>query len=214
MINLIALELALGHLEDAAEHLTVLREELGKLADQPGTNPQRLQLARRRLTELDLQKLILEGNYAEAGTVYEGLAGGSVGNFPPAAVDLTRPDMRGFDPTKFDERPYLLLGASWPAFAMFATTDTTFGLLPRYFGGMIQSVRHSIYQDVYRQMRQDSEFFYRRGFLSLLEGDIESAKKRFQSCDRPPPEGWNTPHVTHRGAEAFLKQIETARKPR
>ena len=212
VLKMIAVELAVGHIEDASANLATMREELNKLADQPGAGSQRVQVLRRRLAELEFQKLVLEGNYGEAGRELESLAGGSVGKYLSLS-DASRSDLKGFDPAKIDDLPYQLFGTGWPAFAMFASTDTQFGLIARYWVSYAQLVRYSVARDeVLNRMREDSQFFFRRGFLSLLEGDIEGAKQRFQNAYRPPPPGWKVLPLRHRDAEVFLKQIEAAEK--
>ena len=214
VLHLIALQLALGRLEDASEYIAKFREELSELAEKGGAMSQKLPGIRRRLAEIEFHKLVLEGNYAEAGREFENLFGEGVGKYSPQ-VDLTRPDMRGFDPAKLDERPYLIFGDEvWPAFAMFASFDSPFGLIPSYLGAHVQVMRHSIAQDVVNRMRGDADFFSRRGFLSLLEGDIEGARTRFQLAKRPPPPGWNLPAIQDRLADQYLRHIEVARKKR
>jgi hypothetical protein len=59
-------------------------------------------------------------------------------------------------------------------------------------------------------MRQDAEFFFQRGYLSLLEGDTAGAKTRFRQTRRTPPPGWNLPIVEHKMAEEYLRLIEAA----
>ena len=212
VLKMIAVELAVGHIEDASANLATMREELNKLADQPGAGSQRVQVLRRRLAELEFQKLFLEGNYGEAGRELEALAGGSVGKYLSLS-DSSRADLKGFDPAKLDDLPYQLFGSGWPAFAMFASTDTPFSLITRYWASYVQVVRYSVARDeILNRMRDDSQFFFRRGLLSLLEGDIEGAKQRFQNAYRPPPPGWKVLPLRVREAEVFLKQIEAAEK--
>ena len=197
-LHLVALELAVGRLEDASAHLQSLREELPKLAEQPRPGKAAVQFLRRQLDELEFQKLVFEGNYAEAGKAYEGLVGDSIGKYPPA---------------KPENKPFEIFQNGWPAFPVLATTDTVFGFFPRYWGGHLQFLRYAFERDaLVHQMQQESEFFFRRGFLSLLEGDIAGAKSRFQSAVRPPPPGWKVVTIRHRDADVFLKQIEAAEK--
>ena len=59
--------------------------------------------------------------------------------------------------------------------------------------------------------QQDAQFFFRRGFLSLIEGDIASAKTRFrQATSIPVPTGWGIEPARHTRAAEYLRQIERA----
>ena len=56
---------------------------------------------------------------------------------------------------------------------------------------------------IVRKLQQDSNYFYRRGVLALLEGDIPTAKDWLRQSRRPPPPGWEkfVPTVRHPTAE-------------
>jgi hypothetical protein len=209
-LRLIALQLALGRLEDASEYLATLREEFNLLAEKPGGNSERMQDIRKKLTELEYHKFVLEGNYGEAGKVLEQLYGKGVGEYP-AYVNLTRPDMKGFDPAKLDARPYQIFGIAWWQMGLFINTNP-FGSLGQLVLSNEQFRRYQIWVGVFNHMQEDSEFFFRRGYLALLEGDIPGAKARFQSAHRQPPPGWKLVSVNHREAAMFLNLIEKAEK--
>jgi hypothetical protein len=59
---------------------------------------------------------------------------------------------------------------------------------------------------------RESEFFFRRGLLSLLEGDIAAAKKRFEQCTIPAVKEWNVPERRNMAAERLLRLIRRAEK--
>jgi hypothetical protein len=59
---------------------------------------------------------------------------------------------------------------------------------------------------------QESEFFYRRGIIALIEGDIVGAKKRFEQTPLPAIKEWDLPAVRHADADRFLRLIELAEK--
>jgi hypothetical protein len=67
-------------------------------------------------------------------------------------------------------------------------------------------------QRVASQLQGESRFFYRRGILSLLEGDMPAAKRRFQQANRRPPEGWGLPTFGHQEAGNFLQLITLAER--
>lgn len=197
-IHLVALELAVGRLEDANADLASVHDAINAMAAAPRVNQQVVQLTRRQTAELEVEKLVLEGNLGEAGTQLESLFKGNVGKYPA-------PNM--------DQRPYETFGFGWPALGMFTATDTPLALITRYWGGYLQWVRYSNeVGSVSNTMQVEAEFFYRRGLLALLEGDIAGAKARFLSSHRPVPAGWKVREVRHRNAEVFLKLIEAGQK--
>jgi hypothetical protein len=57
-----------------------------------------------------------------------------------------------------------------------------------------------------------NEYFYNRGLLSLYEGDIASAKTRFEQSRQPGVPDWGVPEMTHARAEHYLKLILEAEK--
>jgi hypothetical protein len=211
VFQLIALELAVGRLEDAAAHLQVVREEFDKEAP-PGADRALNDAIRRQLRDLEYHKAQLEGNYAEAGADFERTAGLDVGKFLPEA-DMTRADLAGFDPAGGGLLPVQLFANQWPEIGMLATTDNPLGLLTRYQAGYIQMHRVGVYTNVVQRMQSDAEFFFRRGFLSLLEGDIAGAKQRFRQATTAPPPGWKIPPFAHPLAAEYLRLIEYAETP-
>lgn len=219
--HLIALQLAVGRLEEAAGNLAQLREEVQALAGRTDVNPNALKLYQQWLNALEYQKLLLEGNYGEAGKLMEGLEGAQVGL--NSLMDVIAKD--GIDPTKYKDfntiatkiGPY---GVIWPMFSMFAIPPFGPGeplaaaagyVTGRAYWEHFQSfanARNAILQ----KMQADAEFFYRRGTLSVFEGDIPSARARFESAKQPAPKGWGVPEVRHTGAENFLRMFDAAAK--
>ena len=62
------------------------------------------------------------------------------------------------------------------------------------------------------QLQAEANFFYRRGVLSLFEGDIPTAKQRFLQSTRKSPREWELNDVIHPDAQRYLKLIEMAEK--
>jgi hypothetical protein len=57
-----------------------------------------------------------------------------------------------------------------------------------------------------------SNFFYQLGFLSMLEGDIPTAKKWFEQSRRSGAPEWGVPEQLNQNAERYLKLIAEAEK--
>ena len=119
--------------------------------------------------------------------------------------------MRGYDPTQLNSRPYQLLGVAWPILPMLGSAPIPLDVAAQYWAGVIQLARSQVSGEVLGAMQRDAEFFFRRGFMSLLEGDIPAAKERFRQSTRPPP-GWNIPTVRHPVAVEYLRLIEAAER--
>ncbi len=59
------------------------------------------------------------------------------------------------------------------------------------------SSRGLVRQQISNQMQAESGFFYRRGVLSMLEGDIPAAKRRFLQSKRDAPKSWGVCPTSH-----------------
>jgi hypothetical protein len=62
-----------------------------------------------------------------------------------------------------------------------------------------------------RQAREE-DFFFRRGLLSLMEGDIANAKMRFEQTTIPAIKDWDLPERRNAQAELYLRLIRQAEK--
>lgn len=204
-LQLVALELCVGRLEDAARDIADLKDALAERAAKGDADP-RLAEHRSLLRYMEMQKMLLEGDYAAAGAALEDLEGGSLG-VSRMLEELTK---MGFDP-----RPYGTLQGQWPVVPMLGATSplAAFAL---FGAGSLQLNKYGyIRNQLGQRLAADAEFYFRRGFLSLLEGDMEAAKARFhQATDRaaPPPPGWNLPPARHGLAAEYLQLIEAAER--
>lgn len=203
-LQMIALELCVGRLEDAAADIAALKEAFEERA-RKGDTDDRFRQQRDLLRGLELHKLNLEGDYAAAGKLLEDVEGGSVG---------TERILAEFQKLQFDPRAFSAVRGAWPAVPMLGAASPL-EALALLGAGSVQAGKYDSYRGGLRQqMADDAEFFFRRGFLSLLEGDVEAAKVRFRQAKREPPPGWNLPAVQHGPAAEYLKLIEGAeRKP-
>ena len=201
-VQMIALEMRVGRIEEAAADL----DELAAAFEQPGrtgSDPQMVAHLRRVLRYLSFQKNVLIGNYPDAGTDLEDVEGPLVG-LGGLQEEVKR---RGFDP-----RPFAALGAGWPVVTMLGA-QSPLGVVALFWGGEMQARNfQGIRGTINRKMQADADFFFRRGFLALLEGDIPAARGRFQETTRPPPPGWNLPTVRHAMAGEYLRLIDAAEK--
>ncbi|HEY3788396.1 MAG TPA: hypothetical protein VGL71_06045, partial [Urbifossiella sp.] len=210
-LHMIALELAVGRIEDAAIHIGQMKEELGA--------NKKYEAAQRSLQELEFHELKLSGNYGEAGKVLESLEGPRIGlDSLLEALAKENIDPKNYKDFQTIWPPMSRLGVAWPMISMFGAAvfgaEAPADVVAMYEGGRIyleyfQKLVGA--QDaIFTKMRQDAEFFFQRGYLSLLEGDTAGAKTRFRQTRRTPPPGWNLPIVEHKMAEEYLRLIEAA----
>jgi len=204
-LQMIALELCVGRLEEAARDIDDLTEGFEERA-RKGESDRQFAEQRHFLRYLEMQKLILEGNYAAAGALMVKLEEGAIG------LDRMLAEVAKIN---FDPRPYSALQGGWPVVPMLGA-PSPLGAFALYGAGVSQLEKYLAIRDgLRRRMAADADFFFRRGFLSLLEGDIEAAKERFhQATDRstPAPAGWNLTAVQHPGAAEYLRLIEAAQQ--
>ncbi len=207
LICRISLELAVGRIEDAAADLEQLSTDPGVQKSLAESN---LLTVFRLLT---YQKLMLEGNYAEAGKLLEDLDGKNIG------VDPLKPLRDQFEPKFFVANLNKL--AFWAEFAPLAglLAPTQYDLLARLSvpGASLNDVDKSVgflslRNDLVSRRAQEAEFYYQRGLFSLYEGDIPSARKRFAQTHQPAVKDWGLPEAPHGNAELLLRLIEEAEK--
>jgi hypothetical protein len=204
ILSRIGLELVVGRLEDASADLEAL-----------GANPNNERWMaedsfRPVLGMLNYQKCFFEGNYAEGGSILEGLQGRLVG------LDPFKEDRKKIDP-----KPFIALGdhiGEWAVFSPLASASSLDVLLRlcipvaavdqygvhRGFGFYLMDLRAG--------RERDAEFFLRRGLLSLFEADIPGAKARFLQTRQPANKDWGLPEFRHPAAEQYLHLIEEAEK--
>ncbi len=194
-----ALELATGRLEDASTDLDSMTDLLSAPMSKEAHQSLIIQY-----NGLNYQRMFQEGNFKGAGELLEGGATTQIGKDPP----LTKEE----EAVKL--APFMALGSVECAMqiAQLAPMPALF-IDPRNYLllELIQPLRQR--QDKLRAVRQNaSNFFYQRGFLSLLEGDIAAAKTRFQQSRQPGVPDWGVPEVRHASAEKYLALIEAAEK--
>ncbi|MBA4064224.1 MAG: hypothetical protein C0501_11015 [Isosphaera sp.] len=207
----VAAELAVGRLEEAAADLDALTADAGaqrRLAD-PGL--------RVIVRQLAYQKLLLEGNYADAGKALEELDGEAL------RADPLKPVREKFDPKPFLEKQVL---PDWAALAPRAgllsplPTDTVGG--PLAWAARVANVTsfQGLRGNLARKRAEQVDFFTRRGILHLLEGNVSEAADRFLQTrpdalsaeERKEFERWGVVLGRAPGAELYLRLIEDARK--
>lgn len=224
IFHLAAMELAIGRLEEGSNHIASLHAFIDDLAAKPNTNKELIKTFQRWLSELEYQKLVLEGNYAAAGKELELLEGSQIG-LDELLATLAKEKI---DPAKYKDYDRVTqrlseLYVAWPIFPMLSMPVYGPGggvsLVTGYAGGRAQLHHFEVLTNARRallnKVERDSQFFIRRGFLALLEGDIAGAKARFASAARPaPPPEWNVKPALNPVAGQFLKQIELASQPK
>jgi hypothetical protein len=204
----IALEMVTGRLEDAATDLEIAPKVLESSPMPPGIKrEQALQFQafkQAQLQGMTYQKLLFEGNYQGAGEILESSVSGQSEQDPSpspaeAAFKLTQPLVAL-------GRDQVLLGFQFIPVAPLAFIGRSV-LLNDVMQPFLQR------QQVLRAIRGNaSTFFYQRGLLSLYEGDIPTAKKRFEQSRRPGVPEWGVPEQRNPNADRYLKLIEEAEK--
>ncbi|MBN9518275.1 hypothetical protein J0H58_07105 [bacterium] len=183
-LQVAALEMVVGRVEDATDDLSGLKELFDAKAAAPP-----LAAARPYLSILELQLLVQTGNYEAAGRLLEVVDGrvASAG-VPPA--------------------PGQVLPFGWPMTPAVPSLNGTIelGRFARERVGMFFAAR----QQVFNQIDREAAFFFRRGYLALLEGDIEGARVRFREARRPAAPAWDIPELVPPVAPAYLRLIEDA----
>lgn len=194
-LEMVALELAVGRLEEAAADLTAVRAELDALAARTPPPPGIDDL--RRLAQFQqCQVAWLRGDYADAGRLLDEL------DAPPAG-----------GATKFPP-PHLAVGlmppVAWPNAAVVGgvnrAADVAFWALLR--DAALRQARGQL-RNI---MDNAARFYFRRGLWALLGGDPAAAKALFAQTRREPPPGWDVAAVVSPQALEYIRYIDAAEK--
>ena len=211
----VALEIAAGQIENADFRFT---GEKGLNSAQSAAAIERAGLSPRAQL-LKYQKALHAGEYRAAGQAWESLnpTVGQADKLPPPGSDFPLPIVlnaiqatQGKDPAK------ALLAMLTPPLVP-TPGHAQIVQLHFWFTSWVD-VSGAIRQGIAAQLSAEAEFFYRRGVLLLLEGDIPAAKDRFKQSRREPPPGWRLSPIVYRdangfpAANAYLALIEYAEK--
>jgi len=207
----ISLQLAVGHLEDAAADIDQLSTDAGV---QKGLTDSNL---RGFFQLLVYQKYMLEGNYAEAGRMLEELDGARIKDDP----NKTARD-------QFDTKPFLKLSDHIPELVRSTVSTNTFDAVVRaaapvagLFGFEYRVSQNEVrvvpgfltfQQNLAGFRKAQTDFFFGRGMLFLYEGDMASARKRFQQTRLPAVKEWDLPESRNPTAELYIRLIDDAEK--
>jgi hypothetical protein len=198
----IALEMAIGRLEDAATDLEFAPGVMEKLGLVPNVRQVKLSL----IQTMAYQKLIFEGNYKEAGELLGSMMGEHVGQEPPLSQKESA----------FKHPPGLValgLDRTFQTFQLIPTNPMTFLGRLEMILDVLQPYNQR-QQMVMRIRSTTSNYYYQRGLLSLYEGDIPSAKKRFEQSHQSGVPEWGVPEIPNLKADHYLKLIKQAEKKR
>jgi hypothetical protein len=202
-----SLEMLTGRLEEAAADM----EEAPKVIDStplpPDAKPEAIAQYRAvshlQLDQMEYQKLNFEGNYQGAGDLLERNSQQVGKDLPPDPAESAFKLSKAIVDLGFER---VLNGFDYIPVASLA------------FLGREVMVADAMKPFVQRQQKlrnvrsEAADFYYRRGFLSLLEGDIPAAKKRFEQSRQPGIAEWGIPEQRSQSAERLLKLIEEAEK--
>jgi hypothetical protein len=191
-LELAALQLCIGRLEDMPDVLGVVRKELGSM---PATDPT-LPGLRAALPVLDYYQALFAGDYGRAGALLEALEGLAVRDprFPSPR------DVQG-----------AIVPIATPAIRFAGPAE----LVTQLFPGPIPSNLLNYYATqnaIFNQMERMASYHFLRGYLALLEGNIPAARESFQRTVIDPPSGWNLPRIANTTAIGYLQLIAVAEK--
>ncbi|HSQ54911.1 MAG TPA: hypothetical protein VLM40_04125, partial [Gemmata sp.] len=211
LLSQIALEMAVGRIEEAAADLDALENDGGlqKLLADPNF--------RQIVQMLRFHKCVMEGNFAGAGKIIEGLEG------EYSTRDAYRDARKKFDPNPFVKAGMQSV-ALWQFYSPLSSilAPTPGDLIARLFAptvvidGTGNNVGFASLQYQLSRLRQtEGEFYLRRGMLSLQEGDIKAARQRFlQTRDTEEQQAenakWGLPNRRFAPAEQYLRLIDKA----
>lgn len=209
-----ALELALGRLEDVGDRIDFASARIELASARPESR-----ILAQALQGIIYEKLLFEGNYAEAGKLMERLEGGSLDADPAKSL------RDKFDPRFFVQLKDRLVTWIYAAQFLALLSPTQFDLVIR--GGTPEAALGTYGQDasgnphpgflflqqnLANRRAREAEFFFRRGLLSLMEGDIATARTRFLATRQPAIPEWGLPEFTNPTAELYLRLINQAAK--
>lgn len=192
-LQVVALELAVGRLEDAIDDLVWVSVRIDGEANQPKSDPNRNRSNVALFSALMYRKLVLEGDYEGAGKELERLEGRDIEAIRNQKIPT---------PNEAIAIPIVLppINASG---AEVAAMLFRFHWESGYEGAQARLLS---------QLARVQDFFFRRGYLSLVAGDIAGAKKRFEEVPRKAVPVWKIPAYTLPAAPTYLRGIERARR--
>jgi hypothetical protein len=204
----IALEMLTGRLEDAAADLEFAPSVLESAPAPPNIGrdvfPQIQALRRAQLQIMNNQKLFFEGNYQAAGDMLQSNAPAQFGKDPPL---LPKESDFKLPPA------FVTLGFErvMQGYQFIPILPVAYVSRMALLGDLLQPYIQR-QQKLYSVHANANEFFYQRGFLSLLEGDIPAARKRFEQSRQPGVPEWGVLEQRNQNAERYLRLIEAAEK--
>jgi hypothetical protein len=205
----LALELALGRVEDLNDNLAEL-DKLKSLEEFEKAGRGGLFL------ELKYQAALQSGDYRAAGAAREAAEARVIGaydkwpppgpDFPlPLLLQILAPAGRAADA----ERALRVMLQPPPSVPFNPVVNWRFeqDWIDRWLE--LTGYLARIMTD---HLRRESRFFASRGVLSLLEGDMDAARTRFRQARREPPPGWRLNPIESQEAAVYLLLIEMANK--
>jgi hypothetical protein len=194
---------ALGYLEEAAALLEAAPNRYESVVS-----------LREPVRWLRYQLAVLAGDYAEAGAILEDFAAASIGLEPPlprrgetlpqlpGIPFITRPDGQPF--------PYSLIKA------VPLSTWLHSYMLDRLINDQLLAALIAPYEQYRQQLLlrriSDAEYFWRRGYLYLVTGDILRARRCLEQSRRPGRPEWDIPDQVQTVALEYLRLLEQAQR--
>lgn len=195
----LVLLVAVGHLEEAATSLEAAPNRYEGVIS-----------LREPARWLRYQMAFLAGDYAEAGAILEDFAAVNVGQDPPVP-------QRGEVLRQFPGMPWITRPDGQPfPYSLIEMQGLTAWLRPHLLDRLVQGQFLSALQAPYDHYRQqlilrrvsDAEYFWRRGFLYLAEGDILRARQCLEQARRSGVPQWNVPEFSQTTADEYRRLLE------
>jgi hypothetical protein len=173
---------------------------------------------RELLRLLTYQKLFLEGNYSEAGSLFERtrMVPVKMGIDPALspALAAARPEPLLKSPqvvVALPELPVWVVLPALPATPVVAVA-TIDGLYHRHLYDQLMGPAIVRQRTLVERRVRDANLYWERGLLFLLEGNIAEAKKRLIASRQNGVSEWGVSDQRQPEAERFLLLIEHAEK--
>ena len=183
-----ALELVVGRIEDVAAGLKGAPAAVQSLPLSGNYPPTLKQYKLMQINSALYQKLLFEGDYKAAGALFEEQVGSRVAKEPPPSLEQLSFNTDSFAALGSHAPVQILQLAPQNALAQLVREPSLSVLLEPYFQRQ---------QTLITVRMTAAEYYYRRGFLSLLEGDVATvASGSVNRASRPFPRGESRSSLT------------------
>jgi hypothetical protein len=192
----IILEMATGRLEDATEDL---KEAPSVLENSNIADSNTFRFKNAQVQALTYQKLLFEGNFAVAGELIENSVADNYDKDPP----LT------FLESTIKPGPFFASGSPRIALRIAELSHTPPFAIPLRSSLLSEASKpfFNRQQQLIDSRHHAADLLFQSGFSSLLQGDIPTAKRRFELSARSGVPEWGVPPQHNQYADSYLSLI-------